>query len=511
MQRTQNTPKYLLALLLLFCGWQGATAQSTVCEGSPVVLTLAGYTGSIQWEYSPVTLGNFGPLTGIVGDSAVVVPTLSGYYRAAVSNGTCNTFYSDTLYLSVLARPVADAGADRDRCAGALDSLGGAMPASGGAAPYTYAWSPATGLSSTSVGHPTFVAANSGTYQLTVTDANGCVGLDSVQVQVWALPVVDAGIDDSVNCGTDIQLSGSAAGANPFTYSWSPAGSLNNSAILNPVASPSGNTNYVLTAIDNNGCSTTDTVAITVLGASTGIDTFQFAGFIDTTFIVPACADTLTIQVWGAEGGFNTSSTIMPGLGAYQSGKFVLAPGTRIKILVGEKPSISGNGGGGGSFVTLMNNSPLIVAGGGGGSSGGTDSPDKHGQAGQNGGTGAAGGGLGGTAGNGGAIGSSGFQAGAGGGLLTNGADGWTASTGGKGFVNGGAGANVGFGIGGYGGGGNGSGYVVGGGGGGYSGGGSGGNSSSGVGGGGGSFNSGASAISTTGINSGNGRVIISW
>lgn len=247
------------------------------------------------------------------------------------------------------------------------------------------------------------------------------------------------------------------------------------------------------------------------LSAQSVSDTVSYTGAI-VNYTIPACVTSVTIEARGAQGSFNTSSTIQPGNGAIMIGTFAATPGQVLKVLVGQQYSATaGNGGGGGTFVTDMSNAPWIIAGGGGGSSGGTDSPDKHGQAGTTGGTGAAGGGAGGTAGSGGGIGSSGFQAGAGGGLLTNGADGWTAGSGGQAFVNGGAGANVGFGIGGFGGGGNGSGYVVGGGGGGYSGGGSGGNSSSGVGGGGASYNAGTNQNNNGGVNTGNGLVIITY
>lgn len=240
-----------------------------------------------------------------------------------------------------------------------------------------------------------------------------------------------------------------------------------------------------------------------------GTVTFSYTGAI-ANWTVPAGVTSIHIVAKGASGGNNGSSTIAPGLGASMSGDFAVTPGQQLKILVGQNNN-AGNGGGGGTFVTDMSNTPLIIAGGGGGGSATTDSPNKHGQSGTSGGNGAAGGGNGGTAGSGGFVGTSGFQSGAGGGLLTNGQDGWTAGSGGQAFVNGGAGANVGFGIGGFGGGGNGSGYVVGGGGGGYSGGGGGGNSSGGVGGGGGSYNAGTNQVNATGNNSGNGSVVITY
>jgi len=241
------------------------------------------------------------------------------------------------------------------------------------------------------------------------------------------------------------------------------------------------------------------------------VDTFNYTGTIDS-WVVPAGVTSVTIDARGAEGSYNTSSSQNPGLGATMIGDFTVTPGETLSILVGQQyHDTGGNGGGGGSFVVDALNNPLVVAGGGGGSSDTNDSADKHGQVGTTGGTGAGGGGLGGTAGNGGAIGAS-FAAGAGGGLLTDGADGWTANSGGDAFVNGGAGANVGYGIGGFGGGGNGSGYSVGGGGGGYSGGGAGSNSTGGgVGGGGASFNAGTNQVNTGGDNTGHGIVIISY
>ena len=99
------------------------------------------------------------------------------------------------------------------------------------------------------------------------------------------------------------------------------------------------------------------------------------------------------IDAFGASGGNGKCNTCaewrLGGLGARMSGSFTLKRGQKLKILVGQKgginsdfPNITG-GGGGGTFVTLMDNSPLIVAGGGGGASSSTDG--DPGQAGQEG------------------------------------------------------------------------------------------------------------------------------
>lgn len=237
--------------------------------------------------------------------------------------------------------------------------------------------------------------------------------------------------------------------------------------------------------------------------------TYNFTGTIED-FVVPACVYSIHVEIAGAEGGNDASSTYSSGLGAVLTGDFDVVPGDTFKCLVGEFP-IDGNGGGGGSFFVNSYNTPYIIAGGGGGSSESVeDTLNKKGQAGTAGGTGAAGGGVGGDNGNGGSIGAS-FASGAGSGFLTDGQDGWTGGTGGLSYLNGGTGGYYSSAPGGFGGGGAGSSYVVGGGGGGYSGGGSGSNSvgGGGTGGGGGSFNAGLNPTAVAGVNSGNGYVMI--
>ena len=91
------------------------------------------------------------------------------------------------------------------------------------------------------------------------------------------------------------------------------------------------------------------------------------------------------IDAFGASGGNGTCDPPkclgwrLGGLGAKISGSFTLKRGQKLQILVGQKGKINSDfmkkagGGGGGTFVALMDNSPLIVAGGGGGASSSTD------------------------------------------------------------------------------------------------------------------------------------------
>jgi len=113
-----------------------------------------------------------------------------------------------------------------------------------------YAWSPATGLSNTTIANP--VANPAVTTQYIVTATFGrCSGNDTVIVNVNAAPVPNAGPDVTICSGQTYQLQGSGG----TVYSWSPATFLNNSSVANPVTTPSRNITYTLSILsDANGC-----------------------------------------------------------------------------------------------------------------------------------------------------------------------------------------------------------------------------------------------------------------
>jgi hypothetical protein len=91
----------------------------------------------------------------------------------------------------------------------------------GGVGPYNYLWSPNGGSSA--------LATNllSGNYTVTVSDANGCITLNNVNVSNNPPPVASvAGVGD-VTCfggSTGTATVNVTGGTGPFTYSWSPAG-----------------------------------------------------------------------------------------------------------------------------------------------------------------------------------------------------------------------------------------------------------------------------------------------
>ncbi|MBK8339689.1 MAG: SprB repeat-containing protein [Flavobacteriales bacterium] len=148
----------------------------------------------------------------------------------------------------------------------------------GGTAPYGINWNTAPVQSANA-------AANlpSGTYTVTITDANGCAANASVQI---AQPVaaLNASISGQTNvaCGGN---TGSAAvnangGALPYTYSWNTA-----PAQTTATATNLGAGTWTCTITDANGCTTAVDATITApagslsasLIASTDVDCFGYA------------------------------------------------------------------------------------------------------------------------------------------------------------------------------------------------------------------------------------------
>jgi len=141
--------------------------------------------------------------------------------------------------------------------------------ASGGEPGYTYLWSPATGLSNVNIASPVAKPLVTTTYTVLVTDVNGCTATTSVTITV-AQPLAATASASDPNIGTcptsvsnlNVIVTGGEAG---YTYSWSPVAGLSNPLIQNPVAKPAVTTNYTVTVTDNNGCTTTAPVTVTVL------------------------------------------------------------------------------------------------------------------------------------------------------------------------------------------------------------------------------------------------------
>jgi large repetitive protein len=162
---------------------------------------------------------------------------------------------SDMMSVEVINPQSADAGPDVELCAGPNDII--LVPNTPGGQ-----W---TGSNVALDG--TFTPSTDGVFTLTYTLGGGsCLSSDQIDVEVFELPVSDAGIDLEICAGDSIQLDGQLSGGTlPYnTISWTPNATLSADDINDPWADPVLSQVYSLQVIDDNGCVATDDVFVNV-------------------------------------------------------------------------------------------------------------------------------------------------------------------------------------------------------------------------------------------------------
>ena len=217
--------------------------DTTVCLNSPVPLFATGGT-SYSWL----------PATGLdnskIANPTATVNTSKIYYVAVKNAAGC--IKMDSVKITIMGLPIISKSNDTSIC----ENSGVPLFASGGS---SYSWLPASTLDNSSSATPLAAPSASTTYYVTVTDSNGCSKKDSVEVSVNSLPVISKSNDTTICNNSSAKLS--AGGGS--SYSWTPAGSLNDANISNPVASPVAPTTYFIT-VSNGGCSAFDSVHVGV-------------------------------------------------------------------------------------------------------------------------------------------------------------------------------------------------------------------------------------------------------
>lgn len=224
--------------------------QDALCLGDPsgaIDLTVSGGTGpySYAWSNGAVTKN----INGLAASTYMVTVTDS---QGCMEIASFAIGEPDPLSLRATIGEVS--------CAGAAD---GSISLSviGGTAPYSYSWS--NGQTS-----PNISSVITGTYQVTVTDANGCTITDIFEVsQPAALDLSLTASDISCFGANDGSISTTISGGTaPYSYSWS-HGAV--TADVNNLAPA----NYTLVVTDANGCSISSSVLVNeptqlTLGAS---------------------------------------------------------------------------------------------------------------------------------------------------------------------------------------------------------------------------------------------------
>ncbi len=126
---------------------------------------------------------------------------------------------------------------------------------SGGTAPYSYLWSPG-GQVTDSIG-----GLNVGPYSVTVTDDNGCTVVWGATIGIINGLALNIQPNDTViNPGTSFNASVNLG----TSFLWTPSEGLSCDDCATPLVSPDSTSVYYVSAVDDNGCTGTDSLLVTV-------------------------------------------------------------------------------------------------------------------------------------------------------------------------------------------------------------------------------------------------------
>jgi len=166
-----------------------------------------------------------------------------------------------TAIVHVNPNPIVDAGPDIDLCFGSTIELPGV--AWGAGPTYTYEWSPTTGLADPTTGLPNPFIPNPDATSPATTEyvfsawSNGCMGSDTVIVNVHTIPTPAGGNTQEICLGDSARIGSIADGDSTvidYTFIWWPTDGLNDPGLANPTASPDTSTWYSVIAISSHGC-----------------------------------------------------------------------------------------------------------------------------------------------------------------------------------------------------------------------------------------------------------------
>ena len=217
--------------------------------------------------------------TGDLGNSYTWQPpvngTLSCYPCASpMANSPVSTYFvvngqspfgcqaNDTINITVNMPVTVTASGPDSVCLGQSTQL----VASGAA---IYAWTPATGLSDPTISNPMSTPTSSQigitNYQVTGWDNIKCFSdTKSIQITTFNYPTLNLGPDVTIPVGTSYQINGTGS-PDIVSLNWLPATALSCTNCLTPLASPIKTTNYVLRAINDGTCASSDSIKITVI------------------------------------------------------------------------------------------------------------------------------------------------------------------------------------------------------------------------------------------------------
>lgn len=224
-----------------------APADTSICLGSSVQLSASSSYGTIDsvW-WTPAAGLDFTNIT-----NPIATPNVSTNYVLHLRN-QYGCVDLDTVAVNVypLPGPTIQASGPTSFCIGGSVMLTALDTNSASTA---YSWN--TGDTT-----QTITVSTSGSYSVTILNNNSCYSQSSISVNVLPLPNITVGNDTSFCTSTSIQLC--ALGG--VSYAWTPAFGVSDTTLACPMFGPTQTTTYIAFGTDANGCTSSDTLTVSL-------------------------------------------------------------------------------------------------------------------------------------------------------------------------------------------------------------------------------------------------------
>ena len=267
----------------------GAT-NTTVCAGTPVVLTVSGAT-SYTW----------GANAGSATTNTVSVSPASNttYSVTGVSTGACAGTATASININTTSPPtITITPTSTTLCSGSTATLTASSSTS------SYTWSANAGSVTTSTAA---VSPPVGSTTYTVTGGSGsCTSTQTVAINVTATPTITITPTSTTLCSSSTATLTASSSASSYTWSAN-AGSATTSTVA--VSPPIGSTTYTVTG-GSGICTSTQTVAINVTATPTITITPTSATLCSSSTATLTANSSASSYTWSANAGSVTTSTV---------------------------------------------------------------------------------------------------------------------------------------------------------------------------------------------------------
>jgi len=224
-----------------------ATSSLDLCRGNTVQLNAIG---AATWQWLPLS-----GLSCYNCPSPLASPTITTPYVVEGKNSFGCADY-DTVVITVIQPLRMTVSPNDSICIGQSTNL----LVSGAA---SYNWSPAVGLSSTTVSNPTAAPTVTTRYRVVGYDGFNCfTDTAFITVAIGQYPTVSLGPDQTLATGTLLPLSSVITNGPIRNWAWSPTTNLSCASCPLPIAEVKKDITYTVKVTTPYGCSASDTISI---------------------------------------------------------------------------------------------------------------------------------------------------------------------------------------------------------------------------------------------------------